>query len=168
MSESHGQQQRMFIQYAALPFRQRPNGGTEVLLVTSRTTRRWIIPKGWPIDGASPAGTARQEALEEAGLVGRIGHRSLGSFRYRKRLRQGRPVTCEVHVFPLNVKRQRRHWREKHQRKTRWFSANEAAAAVLEPELRRIIVKLGHTADGHGPFESPWNEDGDRSSSEPP
>ena len=144
MGESYLQQQRIYIQYAALPFRRRPDGATEILLVTSRTTRRWIIPKGWPIEGATPAGTARQEALEEAGLVGRIGNRSLGSFRYRKRLRQGRAVTCEVHVYPLNVKRQRQHWPEKHQQKTRWFSRDAAAAAVREPELRRLIAKLSH------------------------
>src|ERR671921_108900 len=102
MSESHPQQQGSYTQYAALPFRRRPDGATEVLLVTSRTTRRWIIPKGWPIAGSTPAGTARQEALEEAGLVGRIGSQPLGSFRYRKRLKRGAAVTCEVHVYPMN------------------------------------------------------------------
>jgi 8-oxo-dGTP pyrophosphatase MutT (NUDIX family) len=137
----------MYTQYAALPFRRRPDGATEVLLVTSRTTRRWIIPKGWPIEGATPAGTARQEALEEAGLIGRIGDRSLGSFHYRKRLKRGGAVTCEVHVYPMNVRRQRRHWPEKRQRKTRWFSADAAAAAVREPGLRRLIAKLPNGRD---------------------
>jgi 8-oxo-dGTP pyrophosphatase MutT (NUDIX family) len=165
MGESDWQQQRIYTQYAALPFRQRADGITEVLLITSRSTRRWIIPKGWPIDGATPAGTARQEALEEAGLVGRIGHRSLGSFRYRKRLRHGQAVTCEVHVFPLNVKRQRRHWREKHQRKTRWFSMDAAAAAVREPDLRRLIAKLPHAVDRDDPRVFGRGDDAARSPS---
>ena len=145
MTESQGQQQRTYIQYAALPFRRRADGTTEILLVTTRTARRWIIPKGWPIEGRTPSGTARREALEEAGLVGRVGKRALGSFRYRKRLGRGRAVTCEVHVFPLNVERQRTRWREKNERQTRWFSPDDAAAAVREPELRHLIANLPPT-----------------------
>jgi 8-oxo-dGTP pyrophosphatase MutT (NUDIX family) len=137
-----GSQQNACVQYAALPFRRRPDGAIEIMVVTSRTTRRWIIPKGWPMKGKSPAGTARREALEEAGLVGRISERCVGSFRAMKRLRDGRRVACEVHVFPLTVARQRSAWREKHQRQTRWFSTEAAAAAVTEPELSRLIARF--------------------------
>lgn len=145
MIESDGRRPRIYVQYGALPLRQGREGITEVMLVTSRNSRRWIIPKGWPIKGAKPHGTARREALEEAGLVGRIGKRSLGSFRYRKGLRQGRAITCEVHVFPLDVERQRKRWRERDQRETRWFTLDLAATTVQEPELRQLIVQLsGH------------------------
>ncbi|HEX2727205.1 MAG TPA: NUDIX hydrolase [Beijerinckiaceae bacterium] len=119
---------------------------TEVLLVTSRSSRRWIIPKGWPITGIKPHSAARREALEEAGLVGRVTKRCLGSFYYRKRLRQGRAVTCEVHVFPLNVRRQHKTWREKKQRETRWFTPDVAAAVVHEPGLSRIIAQFAVAA----------------------
>src|SRR5687767_9409191 len=154
MSDSHGDDYRIYTQYAALPFRRRSDGVTEVLLVTSKTSRRWIIPKGWPIRGAKPHGTARREALEEAGLVGRVAKRCLGSFHYRKRLRQGRAVTCEVHVFPLNVERQRRTWREKNQRETRWFTLDAAAAIIHEPGLKELIAQFAITATVERPERS--------------
>src|ERR1700755_1994635 len=69
-------------QFAALPFQIAPDG-LRVLLLTSRETRRWIIPKGWPIRGMKPREVAAREAFEEAGLVGRVaGKRSIGSYNY--------------------------------------------------------------------------------------
>jgi 8-oxo-dGTP pyrophosphatase MutT (NUDIX family) len=146
MSDSEIPAQRIYTQYAALPFRRGADGVTEVLLVTSRTSRRWIIPKGWPIMGIKPYRAARREALEEAGLVGRIAKCCLGSFQYRKRLRRGRAVTCEVHVFPLDVKRQRKRWREQKQRETRWFAVDVAAAVVREPGLSRLLAQFATVA----------------------
>ena len=61
------------LQYAALPYRRRADGGIEVLLITSRETRRWIIPKGWPAPGLTPHDSAINEAMEERGAIGRIG-----------------------------------------------------------------------------------------------
>jgi 8-oxo-dGTP pyrophosphatase MutT (NUDIX family) len=142
MDGSKTKLRRVYTQYAALPFRRRADGVTEVLLVTSKSSRRWIIPKGWPMTGIKPHRAARREALEEAGLVGRLEKGCLGSFHYQKRLRQGRAVTCEVHVFPLNVQRQRRRWREKKQRETRWFTTDAAVAAVRDPGLRRLIAEF--------------------------
>src|SRR5262245_63759073 len=103
------------VQYAALPYR---FGGRsrEVMLVTSRETRRWIIPKGWPQKGKAPHRSAAREAFEEAGVVGTVGRQAIGSFAYRKRVKSGRVVACEVHVFPLKVKRQRKQWPERRQR----------------------------------------------------
>src|SRR4029077_2749895 len=98
------------VQYAALPYRTSERAGMEVLLVTSRTTKRWIIPKGWPIDGKSPHATAAQEAREEAGLVGRITKRPIGSYSYTKLLKSGEAVECEVLVFPMEVTGQKRSW----------------------------------------------------------
>src|SRR5262249_27670124 len=60
------------VQYAALPYRLRGRSRTEVMLVTSRETRRWIIPKGWPHKGKAPHHSAAREAFEEAGVVGTI------------------------------------------------------------------------------------------------
>src|SRR6266849_9166919 len=92
------------VQYAALPYRVRRKFGTEVMLVTSRETRRWIIPKGWPQKGKAPHRSAAREAFEEAGVVGAIRRRSIGSFSYEKRLKKGGLVECEVFVFALKVK----------------------------------------------------------------
>ena len=70
-------------QYAALPYRRKRNSRTEVLLVTSRDTGRWIIPKGWPAKGKSPHKSAAREAREEAGVVGTIKRRPLGAANHR-------------------------------------------------------------------------------------
>jgi 8-oxo-dGTP pyrophosphatase MutT (NUDIX family) len=101
------------VQYAALPYRM--NGGTrpEVMLVTSRETRRWIIPKSWPHKGKAPHRSAAREAFEEAGVIGAVGRQSVGSFLYEKRLKKGGVVACEVLVFALEVKRQSKEWPEK-------------------------------------------------------
>ncbi|HEY8563960.1 MAG TPA: NUDIX hydrolase [Beijerinckiaceae bacterium] len=134
------------IQYGALPFARDDGGAVRIMLVTSRETKRWIIPKGWPLKNRPPHGTAAREAYEEAGLVGRIGERSIGTYRYEKRLKHQRSVTCAVDVFPLEVERQLKKWPEKAERDCRWFSPTEAAAAVDEEELSRIIASLGEQA----------------------
>ncbi len=127
------------VQYAALPFRRRAGAGTEVMLVTSRRTKRWIIPKGWPMGRKAPHIAAAREALEEAGVVGRIGTRPIGSYFYQKRLKQGEIVACEVLVFPLEVRRQQRDWPEKGKRLTRWLSPEIAATVVQDGVLGDII-----------------------------
>jgi 8-oxo-dGTP pyrophosphatase MutT (NUDIX family) len=130
------------LQYAAVPYRQRDDGTIEVMLVTSRETRRWIIPKGWPIGGAKPHASAAREALEEAGVVGRTDEDAIGTYRYTKRLKDGAEARCKVVVFPLEVKAQRKRWREKGERKARWFDLTKAVKAVQEPGLRRLLRRL--------------------------
>jgi 8-oxo-dGTP pyrophosphatase MutT (NUDIX family) len=129
------------VQYAALPFR-RGADGTQVMLVTSRGTGRWVIPKGWPMKRKAPHAAAAREALEEAGVIGEVQANPLGSYSYEKRLKSGQGVVCEVEVFPLEVKRQQKSWPEKGTREIRWFSPAKAAAAVGEPKLRAIIRRL--------------------------
>ncbi|HEX7240155.1 MAG TPA: NUDIX hydrolase [Longimicrobiaceae bacterium] len=111
----------------------------EVLLVTSRESHRWIIPKGWPMRGRAPHEAAAQEALEEAGVTGRIEPRALGTYEYRKRLKDGSIRRCVVTVYPLEAQEERSRWRERGQRKRRWFPAEEAASRVREPEMAAII-----------------------------
>src|SRR5262245_13731602 len=108
------------VQYAALPWR-RNDARTQVMLVTSGRGR-WIIPKGWPMKRKAPHATAAREALEEAGVIGKIGKDPIGSFSHRKVLRQGETVVCEVEVYPLEVTDQRKTWPEKGKRKIRWLS----------------------------------------------
>ena len=124
-------------QYAALPFRYLHY--LEILLISSRETGRWVIPKGWPMKGRKPHAAAAREALQEAGLVGQIGKRSIGCYTYVKRLKNGASLPCEVEVFPLKVTRQRSRWREQDQRIAQWFPAEEAATMVEEPELQTLI-----------------------------
>jgi 8-oxo-dGTP pyrophosphatase MutT (NUDIX family) len=130
------------IQYAALPYRRNRASRTEVLLVTSRETGRWIIPKGWPIKRRAPQVAAAREAQEEAGVVGKISRRPIGWFSYEKRLKRGKIIVCKVHVFALKVKRQQESWPEKGQRQVQWMSRTKAAKAVGDPKLGDIIRTL--------------------------
>jgi 8-oxo-dGTP pyrophosphatase MutT (NUDIX family) len=129
-------------QYAALPLTQGENGERMVMLITSRETGRWVIPKGWPKKGLAPHALAAREAFEEAGLRGEIGHEPIGRYDYAKRLRDGRTVSCEVEVFPLSVAGQDEDWPEKGQRATRWFTPAEAATMVEESGLNALLLKL--------------------------
>ena len=135
------------VQYGALPFRLSTSSRPQFMLVTSRETRRWIIPKGWPKKGKPPRHSAAREAFEEAGVVGAIAWRSVGTFSYEKRLKNGGAVVCEVRVFPLEVRRQNKQWPEKQQRVVKWLSASQAAEKVKEPKLRAIILRLARKYD---------------------
>jgi 8-oxo-dGTP pyrophosphatase MutT (NUDIX family) len=126
------------VQYAALPWRL-TDGAPEILLITS-SNGRWIIPKGWPIDGLSPHESAAQEAWEEAGVRGEAGAEAVGSFPYEKTKKDGRTKRLEVEVFPLHVTDERPSWPEAAQRKRRWFSREEAATAVEEPGLKQLLA----------------------------
>jgi len=101
-----------------------------------------VIPKGWPMMGRSASATAAREALEEAGLIGEIGKRPLGAYVYMKFLKSGEGRPCKVRVFAFRVVGQKEVWREKGQRTTRWFAWSEAAGAVQERALARLIRKL--------------------------
>ncbi|MCP4314517.1 MAG: NUDIX hydrolase [Hyphomicrobiales bacterium] len=126
------------LQYAALCFR-RGTEGLEVLLVTSRGTGRWILPKGWAIKNLSDSGTAAREALEEAGVVGQVRSKSIGTYQVRKWMHGGLPVQCTVQVYPLEVEQLRDEYPERNQRQRRWFSQAEAASLIGEPELKALI-----------------------------
>lgn len=125
-------------QLAALPWR-RGKKGLEILLISSRETKRWVIPKGWPMKGKKPHEAAAQEAKEEAGLIGKISKEPIGHYHYVKNLRNGDATLCRVDVFPLMVEKQRKSWPERDQRITRWCLLEEAASLVREPELAALI-----------------------------
>lgn len=129
-------------QVGALPWRRRGDGGVEVLLVTSRGTGRWIVPKGWPMRDRSPAQAAAQEAYEEAGVTGRIEQREAGRFLHLK-ARPGRaPLNCLISVYRLAVDEELDLWPEQGQRLRQWFGTAEAAAAVESGELAEMILAL--------------------------
>jgi len=126
-------------QYGVLPVRQAADGGLEILLITSRDTRRWVVPRGNPIAGKSPAESAAQEAFEEAGIVGPVETEAIGLYSYEKRRRLRGSVPASVHLFRMTVEEEREDWPEKGQRERRWFAPDEAGAAVHEAELARLI-----------------------------
>jgi 8-oxo-dGTP pyrophosphatase MutT (NUDIX family) len=127
-------------QYAALPWRRRGDGQVEILLITSRESRRWVIPKGWPMKDMAPGPCAAQEAFEEAGVVGACRKKSLGVYHYDKRLRSGRIQHVRVQVFPLEVSEERDIWPEMAERDRTWTRPADAAGLVEEPELRVLLA----------------------------
>lgn len=130
------------VQYAALPYRVSTRARTEFMLITSRETRRWIIPKGWPQKGRTPHRSAAREGFEEADVVGKVAKRSIGKFSYEKRLKNGEVAVCKVRVFALEVQHQSSTWPEKKERRIQWLSARRAANAVKDPSLSEIILRM--------------------------
>lgn len=129
-------------QVAALCWRE--NGKKrEVLLITSRDTGRWIIPKGWPIDGLDACETALQEAWEEAGVAkAKVRDRKLGTYDYVKRVEDGEDIAVRATVFPCKVKKLAADYPEVEERDREWVSPKEAARRVDEPELKSILKQL--------------------------
>ncbi len=126
-------------QVAALPWRI-GDAGVEVLLITSRETRRWVTPKGGRMTGRTDAEAAAQEALEEAGVEGVVDERPLGQFRYLKTLKRRAAKWLLVDVYGLRVTAEHDDWKERSERERVWLSREEAARRVDEPELKALIA----------------------------
>jgi len=126
------------LQYGVLPYRFTETNSLEVLLVRTRQTRRWIIPKG---KGLKPPKSAAREAYEEAGIRGTVGAKSVGVFSYEKLQEENSgAIPCEVRVFPMIVKRQLDTWPEAHEREAWWFEPVKALAAIKDEGLRELIA----------------------------
>ncbi|MFC3060983.1 NUDIX hydrolase [Paenirhodobacter populi] len=129
------------IQFAALCLR-RKAGRNEVLMITSRDTGRWILPKGWRMDDRSEGETALTEAWEEAGVIGKVAGPPIGSYASQKMLLENQPMPCRVEVHPIHVDKLAARYPEKGQRRRKWISAKKAAKLVSEPELADILRGL--------------------------
>ena len=136
------QRSKLRRQFGVLPWRRAADGRVEVMVITSRETRRWVIPKGWPIKGLAPGMAAAREAFEEAGVEGYASLSEVGAYRYEKRLRSGRLQPVEVGVFSLQVSEEAAEWPEMHERQKRWVTPDEAAELVDEPELKSLIMRF--------------------------
>lgn len=126
------------IQFAALPYRIH-KGKTEVLLITSRGTRQWLLPKGWPMESLKPHKTAAQEAWEEAGILGRARKHCLGTYRYRKTRGAKRGQSIRVLIYPLEVDKLTRIYPEAGQRERKWLSPKKAAKRIHHPDLALLV-----------------------------
>jgi len=127
-------------QVGALPIRF-DEGDPLVMLVTSRGTRRWVIPKGWPMKGKKNWAAAAQEAKEEAGVIGKTYKRPVGECRYFKR-RAGHFDLCRVEVYFLGFEKRLEAYREKGQREIGWFPLDAAAEVVEEPGLAALLQSI--------------------------
>jgi 8-oxo-dGTP pyrophosphatase MutT (NUDIX family) len=124
-----------------LPYR-RVEGRLEVLLITSRDSRRWIIPKGWPERRVPVHVQAATEAMEEAGLIGTVTSEPVGKYRYLKKVDNGRLLRCDVDVFLLEVSEELDDWPERGERQKQWVTPAQAAMAVEEGGLAELILKI--------------------------
>ena len=133
------------VQFGALCYRQKQcNDGTriEILLITSRDTGRWVIPKGWPMEGRTAPQVAEREAYEEAGMRGAVAEDAAGRFTYGKVLRGGLSVRCIVQVHAIEVRSCDKKFPERKQRTLGWFAPEEAAARVAEPGLKKLLASF--------------------------
>ncbi|GAO79482.1 MULTISPECIES: DUF47 family protein [unclassified Sphingopyxis] len=133
-------------QIAVLPYRfggPAQDGPTEILLITSRETKRWVVPKGNPLTGITRHAAAAIEAEEEAGVIGAVCPTPIGSYEYRKRRANGASIMYNVEVFPLAVTNELDDWKEMDERDRKWFSFRDAASAVEEPDLQALIRSFG-------------------------
>ena len=111
----------------------------QILLITSRDSGRWLIPKGWPMQGQSLAQSARTEAWEEAGVEGKSFEFVLGMYGYQKAMDDGNKLHCIVSVYPVKVKRLVDDFPEAGQRRRKWFSPKKAASKVDEADLSQLL-----------------------------
>ncbi|MEO4044354.1 NUDIX hydrolase [Hoeflea sp. CAU 1731] len=125
------------IQFAALPYRTKKKT-VEYLLVTSRDTGRWIIPKGWPLSGGDVAETVMTEAWEEAGIYGKLHGEPAGQYSYDKKM-ESHSVRCRVIFYPVLVTKLAKDFPERNERQREWLSATEAAVRIQEPDLRELF-----------------------------
>ncbi len=133
-------------QFGALCWRER-SGAVEILLITSRDTGRWVVPKGWPMDDRLPHDAALQEAWEEAGVKGTASSECAGFFSYAKTA-DGTSSTegalpCIVAVYPVAVAKLARKFPERAERRRKWFTISKAVRKVDEPELQVLLEAVG-------------------------
>lgn len=131
----------MRTQFGALCYRVVRNK-TQVLLITSRRTRRWVIPKGWPMQGTTPGASALEEAWEEAGVRGKVNGPCLGLYSYEKRLPGAETLPCAVLVYPVKVTTLADRFPEAAQRERKWMSPKKAAQKLQEPELAHMVRRF--------------------------
>lgn len=128
-------------QFAALCWRVRKEK-VQILLITSRRRKRWIVPKGWPMDGKTPAASALTEAWEEAGVIGTASDTCLGVYSYARLREDEEVLPCLALLYPVKVKSLKKKFPEVKDRRRKWVSRKKAAKMVDLPELAKLIASF--------------------------
>jgi 8-oxo-dGTP pyrophosphatase MutT (NUDIX family) len=123
-------------QSGVIPYRIRDRQ-IEVMLITSSTGKRWVIPKGLIEPDMTSQDSAAKEAWEEAGLLGTVFSESIGTYEYYKST-----YAYQVEVFLLQVQTVLDNWPEASKRKRQWVTIPKAIKRVDEPELKLILGDL--------------------------
>jgi 8-oxo-dGTP pyrophosphatase MutT (NUDIX family) len=129
-------------QAAAVPYRYDEAGKPEVLLVTSRRQKRWILPKGDVSRGMHGHLAAANEAFEEGGVLGQIDHEPVAQYTQRKRLPTGSPITLTILAYPLYVNTELRTWPETAVRTRKWMPVSQALNAVNDDQISGVLTAL--------------------------
>ncbi len=129
-------EQNKFLQSGVIPYRQQ-HGRLEVLLITTTSGKKWIVPKGIIEPHLNPKESAEAEALEEAGIKGEMHSESIGNFTINK---WGGVV--RVQTYLMRVDEVFSDWQESHIRKRIWTSVSEAEKLVKNSELEQLLKLL--------------------------
>lgn len=129
-------------QYGAIAWRRSRSRELKILLITTRERGRWIVPKGWPIEGETPAKVAALEAFEEGGVFGDVRSEPIGAYDYLKILRDGSTALCRVVLFGIEVRGTLANWPEQSERKRSWFTVSEAGRTVSDYQLAQVLKSL--------------------------
>ncbi len=121
-------------QSAVIPYRQGEKG-LEIMLITSRKKKRWVIPKGIAEPDMTPEDSAAKEAYEEAGIKGEVHSGVIGSYTYKKW-----GGTCTVKVYVMRVTEELQVWEEDFRDRS-WLDLEEAAGRMTEKAMRKIMRK---------------------------
>ncbi|WP_173932968.1 NUDIX hydrolase [Chelativorans sp. Marseille-P2723] len=132
----------VYEQYGTLPWRVNRHGDIEILLITSRQHKRWIVPKGWLVSGRSQFLSAALEAFQEAGVIGEVYPHPIGDYKYTKAWDDGTFQNRRVTLFSLHVRGTLINWPERADRKRRWVTFEEALQLIAEPDLVRLLQKI--------------------------
>lgn len=124
-----------FTQSAVIPYRKR-KGALEVLLITSRRKKRWIIPKGIKELDMSAQQSAAKEAFEEAGIEGKVSHTSIGSY---QNLKWG--GKCTVRIYCMKVQKVHKKWNETW-RKRKWVPIDDVSSYINNKKLQQVVLRL--------------------------
>lgn len=129
-------------QVAALPWRRDGDSKVRIPLITSRTNVRWMLPKGWPMDGKTAAEAALVEAKEKAGIDGIVSEKPIGSYRNIKIFDNGGSLPAQPVVYPILVSLELADWDKRDQRTRRWVRPKKAVKLAFEPDLKWFLIEL--------------------------
>ncbi len=126
-----------YTQSSVIPYRYN-KGELEVLLILSSKKKHYVIPKGIKEPGLSLRESAEKEALEEAGVKGKVAIHPIGSYNYEKW-----EATCTVNVYPMEVTfiLDEKDWQERH-RTREWHKPDAASEKLFQQALKPMVLDL--------------------------
>ena len=117
-------------------------GNLSLVLITSKSTKRWVVPKGHIEPNLTAKESAEQEAFEEAGIEGVVSDVTVGSYDYTKHDKEDSNI-YRVSLFPMEIQRLHNDWPEANLRARQWMTIPQAVNAVNEETLKLLLKNFG-------------------------